>query len=350
MVYLLGDLAKYVGCKLKGDPQIKIDRVCTLYDGKAGGITFLANRKYARYLETTRASAVILRPSDALSCPVAALIHDNPYVCYARVAGYISRSDNDTIAAGEIHPSAVVDDSSKVGEGVILEANVVIGANVSIGNNSRIGPSCVISDDVVIGENVNLHSSVTIYKQCVLGCNVLVHAGTVIGSDGFGIAQDGEKWVKVPQLGRVIIGDNVEIGASTTIDRGAIEDTIIGDGVKLDNQIQIGHNVRIGEHTAIAGCTGIAGSAEIGCRCTIGGMGLILGHLKIADDVHLTAQSMVTKSVETAGVYSSGTPLQTNATWKRSFARFTQLDDIAKRLKKLEQKFDQVKQDNKVGN
>lgn len=337
MAYLLSDLAEHAGCRLKGDPLIEIDRVCTLYDGKAGGITFLANRKYARYLETTKASAVILRSDDASSCPVAALIHDNPYVCYARVAGYISRSTDDDAAIGEIHPSAVVHEFSKVGEGVTLGANVVIGANVSIGNNSHIGPGCVISDDVVIGESVNLHSGVTIYKQCVLGRNVLVHAGVVIGSDGFGIAQDEGKWVKVPQLGRVIIGDNVEIGASTTIDRGAIEDTIIGDGVKLDNQIQIGHNVRIGEHTAIAGCTGIAGSAEIGRRCTIGGMGLILGHLKIADDVHLTAQSMVTKSIATAGVYSSGTPLQTNARWKRNFARFTQLDDMAKRLKKLEQ-------------
>ncbi len=345
MAYLLGDLAEYADCRLKGNPSIEIDKVCTLYDGKAGGITFLANRKYARYLKTTRASAVILRSDDASSCPVATLIHDNPYVCYARVAGYISH--NDTVTK-EIHSSAVIHDTSTVGEGVTLGANVVIGANVSIGDNSYIGPGCIISDNVVIGESVNLHSNVTIYKQCVLGCNALIHAGVVIGSDGFGIAQDRGKWIKVPQLGRVIIGDNVEIGASTTIDRGTIEDTIIGDGVKLDNQIQIGHNVRIGEHTAIAGCTGIAGSAEIGCRCTIGGMGLILGHLKIADDVHLTAQSMVTKSIKTVGVYSSGTPLQTNARWKRNFARFTQLDGIAKRLKKLEQQLERVNKDHKT--
>ena len=336
MACLLGELAEYAGCRLKGNPSIEIDRVCTLHDGRPGGITFLANRKYARHLPTTTASAVILRSEDVSSCPVAALIHDNPYASYARIAGYIERHDTGQAPAGGIHATAVIHGTAKIGKGVTLGAGVVIGANASIGDNSAVGPGCVISDNVLIGENADLHSNITIYKQCTVGHNALIHAGVVIGADGFGQVQDKGEWIKVPQLGRVVIGDNVEIGANTTIDRGAIEDTVIGNGVKLDNQIQIGHNVRIGDHTAIAGCTGIAGSAEIGCRCTIGGMVVILGHLKIADDVHITAQSMVTKSIKAAGVYSSSTPLQTNARWKRNYARLSQLDDMARRLKELE--------------
>ena len=205
-----------------------------------------------------------------------------------------------------------------------------------IGNDCVIGAGSVISPGVSIGEGSVLHANVTVYKECILGCNVILHSGVVIGADGFGIAEENGKWVKVPQLGRVIIGDNVEIGANTTIDRGAIEDTVLEEGVKLDNQIQIGHNVHIGAHTAMAGCSGIAGSTRIGRRCTIGAAAVVLGHLELADDVHLTACSMVTNSINKAGVYSSGTPLQPNAIWKRNFTRFGQLDEIAKRLAILE--------------
>lgn len=333
MAFRLSDLADRFNCDIVGDPATEITSVCTLQDGNNGGISFLANRKYRKHLPDTNASAVILRRSDVDQCPVPALVHDNPYACYARIAAYIA-SPSSVVAS--VHPSAIIHERAQIGDDVFIGPHVVIDENTRIGDGAYIGPGCVLSANVRLGDNAYLHSNITVYEGCEIGHRARIHAGVVIGADGFGIAQDEGIWIKVPQLGRVIIGDDVEIGASTTIDRGAIEDTVIGNGVKLDNQIQIGHNVHLGDHTAIAGCVGVAGSAVIGRRCTIGAMTLVLGHLELADDVHITAQSLVTKSLPKPGVYSSGTPLQDNAVWKRNFTRFGQLDDMAKRLKNLE--------------
>ena len=340
MSYCLTDLAERFGCELHGNGDVAISSVCSLQAGKPGAISFLANRKYHRFLVTTTAAAVILKPEDVDSCPVPALSHQNPYACYARVAQLLSKQDGKQHAEG-VHASAIIHPTVSIGSNVVIGPHTTVEENASIADNCYIGPGVVISADVSIGANSILHSNITVYKDCVIGRHNILHAGVIIGADGFGIAQDNGEWVKVPQLGRVIIGDHVEIGASTSIDRGAIEDTVIEDGVKLDNQIQIGHNVHIGAHTAIAGSAGVAGSAIIGKRCTIGAAAVVLGHLELVDDVHITARSMVTKSINEPGVYSSGTPLQPNAQWRRNFTRFGQLDDMAKRLKKLEKLTDE---------
>jgi len=332
--YRLGDLAERFDCQVYGDADTRITSVCTLQGGKPDAITFLANPRYRRHLASTEASAVILKPEDADSCPVPALAHANPYACYARIATLLSQEEDRCVT--DIHPSAIVHDTASLGSNLKIGAHCFVDERVSIGDNCYIGPGVVLSAGVQIDEGSVLHSNITVYRDCLIGKRCILHAGVVIGADGFGIAQDEGQWVKVPQLGRVIIGDDVEIGASTTLDRGAIEDTVIEDGVKLDNQIQVAHNVRIGAHTAIAGCVGIAGSAIIGKRCTIGGMAVVLGHLELVDDVHITAQSLVTRSIPEAGVYSSGTPLQANNQWRRNFTRFRQLDEMAKRLNKLE--------------
>lgn len=341
MAYCLSDLAERFGCELHGDGGVEISSVCSLQSGRADAITFLANRKYHRYLSMTTAAAVILKPEDVDGCPVPALAHQNPYACYARVAQLLVKGEGIAQTEG-IHPSAIVHATASLGRNVVIGPHTVVEQSASIGDDCYIGPGVVISAGVHIGADSHLHSNITIYKDCIIGRYAILHAGIVIGADGFGIAQDNGEWVKVPQLGRVVIGDHVEIGASTTIDRGAIGDTVIEDGVKLDNQIQIGHNVHIGAHTAIAGCAGVAGSAIIGKRCTIGGMAVVLGHLELTDDVHITAKSLVTKSINEAGVYSSGTPLQANALWRRNFTRFGQLDDMAKRLNKLEKKINSI--------
>ncbi|RLA03200.1 MAG: UDP-3-O-(3-hydroxymyristoyl)glucosamine N-acyltransferase [Gammaproteobacteria bacterium] len=334
MPYRLAELAERFGCQLHGDGDISIATVCTLQAGKPEAISFLANKKYFRYLSSTTAAAVILKPENADKCPVPVLSHENPYACYARIAQFLSESTDDH--AVEIHPTAIVHPTATVGKEVSIGPYSVIEENAVIGDGCFIGPGVVISAGAQLGQGSILYSNISVYKDCIIGKYAILHAGAVIGSDGFGIAQDEGEWVKVPQLGRVVIGDHVEIGASTTVDRGAIDDTVIEDGVKLDNQVQIGHNVHLGAHSAIAGCSGVAGSTTIGKRCTIGAMTAVLGHIELADDVHITAKSMVTKSIPESGVYSSGTPLQPNIQWRRNFTRFGQLDEIAKRLKKLE--------------
>ena len=336
MPYQLADLAQQFSCLLQGDGSTIIETVCTLQNGKSNAITFLANPRYRQFLDSTTAGAVILKPEDMSNCPVPCLGHENPYACYARIAQFVSGAKEQRV--NEIHPTAVIHETAVLGEGVSIGPCSYVGMGVRIGNNSSIAAGSCIMTNASIGEGSLLHANVTVYHECRVGRNAIVHSGVVIGADGFGIAQDNGEWVKVPQLGKVIIGDNVEIGANTTIDRGAIEDTVLEDGVKLDNQIQIGHNVHIGAHTAMAGCSGVAGSTRIGSGCTIGAAAVVLGHLELADDVHITACSMVTKSIRQAGVYSSGTPLQSNAAWKRNFTRFGQLDDIAKRLATLEKR------------
>jgi UDP-3-O-[3-hydroxymyristoyl] glucosamine N-acyltransferase len=329
----LGVLAERLGCELRGDPALTITTVAALERATPGTLAFLANPKLRRHLASTRASAVILTPDDAAYCTCAALISHNPHLSFARAAGLLHP---EPAPAPGIHASAVVDTGARIARDASIGAQCVVATGVEIGAGCVIGPGCIIERGARIGAGSRLVARVTICHDVVIGARALILPGAVIGADGFGLARDGERWERVPQLGTVRIGDDVEVGANTTLDRGALEDTVIEDGVKLDNQIQIAHNVCIGAHTAIAGCVGIAGSATIGQRCTVGGGVGIAGHLNIADDVHITGMSFVTRSVNTPGLYSSGMPLETNTLWKRNMARLRRLDQLARRLHQLE--------------
>ena len=339
----LGELAQLVGGQVHGDPTCLITGIGTLQGAGPGQITFLTNPRYSRYLAQTQAAAVILDQGSVGNCPVNALIIANPYLAYARLSALF---DPAAQRRPGVHSSAVIDPSVSVPNDAEIGANCVIASDVSLGAGVRIGPGCVIERGVHIGQGSNLVANVTLYHGVTVGKRVLIHAGSVIGSDGFGFANDRGRWVKIHQIGTVRIGDDVEIGANTSIDRGAIEDTVIEEGVIIDNQVQVAHNVHIGAHTAIAGCVGIAGSAVIGRHCAFGGGAGVLGHLQIADGVTVTAMSLVTKSIKESGVYSSGTPLEPSASWQKNFARFKQLDDMARRIRELEK---HLKQLNKEG-
>lgn len=333
----LADLAVGVGAELLGDGDVRITHADTIQDATAGAICFLANSKYRQFLANTCASAVILSREDAPHSPVAGLISDNPYLTYARVASQLYPV---VPARGGVHASAVVSASASVDPSAWVGPCAVIGANVEISAGVTIGPGCVVDDDCVIGENSRLIANVTLCTGTIIGRRVLIHPGAVIGSDGFGNANDQGAWVKVPQIGIARIGDDVEIGANTTIDRGALRDTVIADGVRLDNQIQIAHNVRIGEHTAIAGCAGIAGSTTIGKYCTVGGGVGISGHLEIGDNVHFSGQTLVTRSFREPGYYSGNLPAVPNGEWRKTIARIRRLEGVMQRLSVLEQQMD----------
>ncbi|MCN4143622.1 MAG: UDP-3-O-(3-hydroxymyristoyl)glucosamine N-acyltransferase [Thiohalomonas sp.] len=329
------ELANVIGANSHGDPGVCISGIATLEHANKNDLSFFSNRKYHQFLATTKASIVILHPDDLADCPSSAILSKDPYLAYAKIATWLTKPITEQV---EIASTAVIEDNVSIGKNTSIGAHVVVGLGSQIGDNVRLLAGCSIADDVKIGDNSILYPNVSIYSNVSIGEQCIIHSGAVIGSDGFGIANEQGHWFKMPQLGRVIIGDEVEIGANTTIDRGAIEDTIIENGVKLDNLIQIAHNVRIGKNTAIAGCVGIAGSSTIGQYCAIGGGAGILGHLQIADHVHITATSLVTKSITEAGVYSSGTPLQENTQWHKNFVRFKQLDKMARRLSELEKK------------
>ena len=334
----LGDLAERIGARLIGDPDGVVDRVAALDTAGPDAVTFLANRRYRRHLESTRAGAVILAPEFADACPAPALVLDNPYLGYARAAGLLSPPVEE--AAAGIASSAVIDSSATVAPDASVGAHCVIEAGASVGTGASLGAGSFLGRGSSIGPRGRIAARVVICRGVHIGARVVVHPGVVVGADGFGIADDDGIWVKVPQLGGVRIGDDVEIGANTTIDRGALGDTVIEHGVKLDNLIQIGHNAHVGAHTAIAACVAIGGSARIGSRCRIHGAVSIAGHLEIADDVHLTATSAVPNSIREPGVYSSGMPIQQNRAWRRNVARLRQLDDMARRLRAIERKLD----------
>ena len=327
----LAELAKLSGAELKGDPDCPINGVNTLKDAKEGEVAFLSNRHYARYLEKTGASAVILSKEDSENCTTHALISDNPYLVFAKVTNFLYPLQSHD--AG-IHPTAIIGENSKIAKTACISAGVVIGNNVQIGEASFIGPGSVIENNAILGNNTRLLANNTVCHDVVIGDKVILHHGAVIGSDGFGMAQDNGQWLKIPQIGSVRIGNDVEIGANTTIDRGAIDDTVIENGVRIDNQVQIAHNVVIGENTAIAGCAGIAGSATVGKRCMIGGQCAISGHIEICDDVIITGMSGVPNSIKEPGVYSSGLPVTENKVWRRNMARFRNLDEIIKKIHK----------------
>lgn len=327
----LGELAVRFGCILKGDPDLRVSRVAALESADAASVTFLANPRYRRYLQQTKAGVVVLDPKLAEACPVNALIADNPYAIYARIAALLYPLQ---AAPPGRHSSAVIDASAQIDPTASIGPHTVIGAKVKIGARTVIGPGCVIMDEVSIGDDTRLTANITLCRGVIVGSRCLMHPSVVIGADGFGLAPDQGEWLKVPQVGTVRIGNDVEIGASTTIDRGAIGDTVIGDGVKMDNQIQIGHNVRVGEHTAIAGCTGISGSATVGKRCMIGGMVGVAGHLSICDDVVITGKSFVSSSIRTPGYYSSGIPVDETPRFRKNAARFQRLDEFVREVRR----------------
>ncbi|HED19116.1 MAG TPA: UDP-3-O-(3-hydroxymyristoyl)glucosamine N-acyltransferase [Gammaproteobacteria bacterium] len=333
MELTLAQLAEQLNVELRGDGEVRISAVAPLQEGRCGALSFLANPKYRRYLKTTQAAVVVLSGQYAAESPVPVLVSDNPYACYARAVRLIYPQD---AAPCGIHPAAVVDLDAHVDPGAWIDAGSIIAAGARIGPSVQVGPACVVGNDVVIGDGSQLVARVTVLAGSHIGKRVVLHPGAVIGSDGFGMAQIDGRWEKVPQLGSVRIGDDVDIGANTTIDRGALQDTIIEAGVKIDNQVQVGHNVSIGAHTAIAGCVGISGSARIGRHCTLaGGVGLV-GHLEIVDNVHITAMSMVTRSISKPGTYSAGTPLMANPQWRRNAVRIKELDILVRRVSKLE--------------
>lgn len=333
--YLLAELAERFKLRLVGDGTRLVSGVATLHGASAAQLSFLANSSYRGRLADSRAGAVVLRETDLPDCPSSALISSNPYADFARIAALFEPASQQP--AG-IHPTAVVDASAIVAESAHIGPHCVVGARSRIASGATLGPGCVVGEDCVVGEAARLVARVTLVVRVRLGRRVLIHPGAVLGADGFGLAMDGGHWIKVPQLGGVLIGDDCEIGANTTIDRGALEDTELQADVRLDNQIQIGHGVCIGAHTAMAGCAAVAGSARIGSYCQIGGGAGIAGHLEICDRVIINAMSLVTHSIREPGGYASGTPLQDHRTWRRNAARFGQLDLLARRLKALERK------------
>lgn len=335
--FTLRQLADFLHADLRGDFNCQIENIVPLDPGKKGGISFLENQSYKQYLATTAASAVIMRKADVDLAPVSVnvLIVPDPYVAYAKISALFVRVP--CLPQG-VHSTAVVGQNCKIDSSASIGANCVIGDNVVIGKNVEINAGCVVGNDVVIGDETRLYANVTLYYKTQIGVRGIVHSGVVVGADGFGMANEKGVWRKIHQLGRVVIGDDVEIGANTTIDRAALGETIIENGVKLDNQIQIGHNVIIGAHTAIAGCVGIAGSTKIGKHCMIGGGVGINGHIEIADGTIITARSAVHKSITVADIYASGIPAVPHRTWWRILKRLFQLDDIANRVKKLEKK------------
>ncbi|MCQ4166310.1 UDP-3-O-(3-hydroxymyristoyl)glucosamine N-acyltransferase [Tahibacter harae] len=328
-----GALAERFGLELRGDAATQVEGVATLALAGPGQLSFLSNPRYRAQMQASAAGVVVLRADDAPLRQGTALIARDPYVAYAHIAALFERS---TAAPSGIHPSAVVDPQAQVAASASIGPHCVIEAGAVIEDGAVLGPACLVGPDCRVGPQARLVARVTLVTRVRLGARVLVHPGTVIGADGFGLAFERDHWIKVPQLGGVRIGDDCEIGANCTIDRGALEDTVLEEDVRLDNQIQIAHNVHIGAHTAMAGCSAVAGSARIGRYCQIGGAAGILGHLTIADRVVVTAMSLVTSSIPAAGEYSSGMPALDKAQWRRNAARFRQLDELARRLSALE--------------
>lgn len=335
MSLTLGELARHINAELVGDSECVIHRVNSLEKAVTGDISFFSNRRYLKALENTRASAVILKQEDCKHCHTNCLVLDNPYLGFAKISSLL----NPVVE----HPE-FTDPTADIAADAHIGSKVYIGSHVTIGHNTTIGENTLISNGVKIGQNVSVAAGTKIFPNCVIydgvqiGKSVIIHAGVVIGADGFGIANDNGVWIKIPQIGTVIIADNVEIGANTTIDRGALEDTIIGNGVKIDNLVQVGHNVQIGENTAIAGCVAIAGSTHIGKRCMIGGACGISGHIDICDDVILLGMTGVANSIREPGTYASGIPAMDVAAWRKNVVGFKQLYKTSARLRKLEQK------------
>lgn len=331
----LDQLARQFGGDVVGNGSVQLSGINSLEHAQETEITFLTNSKYKKWLDSTQAGAIIVSPADQTLTDLPRLVNPNPYLLFAKVTAYFHPTIKPL--AG-VHPSAVVEKGAKIALTASVGAFAYIGEGVNIGENCVIGHHASIEKDTVIGDETMLYPRVTIYHNCVIGKRVILHSGVVIGADGFGLAPDQGRWVKIPQIGRVVIHDDVEVGANTTVDRGALEDTVIEEGVKLDNLIQIAHNVRIGAHTAIAACVGIAGSAKIGKHCTIGGNSGVIGHTEMCDNVHVSAHTLITKSITKPGQYTSQLPNMTHEEWLKSASHIRRLGDMADDIKLLKRK------------
>ena len=339
MATRLGELIERLGGQLVGDPKLEVSGIAPLSDAGASHISFLSNSKLRAQAAQTGAAALILSPNDdeavAATYQGARIVTKNPYAYFARAAQYFE-SLTAIVPEPGIHPSASVAGGAKVDPSAHVGPNATIETGAVIEAGAVIGAGCFVGREAFIGEGTQLFANVTFHARCRIGKRGILHSGAVIGTDGFGFANEGGVYIKIPQTGRVVIGDDVDIGANTTVDRGALADTIIEDGVKLDNQIQIGHNCHIGAHTAMAGCVGVAGSAKIGKYCTFGGAAMVLGHLTIADHVHISSASMVSRSISEPGQYTGFYPLAKNAEWEKSAAIVRNLDTMRDKIRALE--------------
>ncbi len=330
----LGELASRFDCELRGDPDLEVARVATLANAGGDAISFLASAAYKQQLSTTSAAAVILKAEDADAAPTAVLISDNPYATYARIAATLHPLPD---APRGVHPTASVDAAAVVDPTASIGPNAVIAGDAVIAERAIVGAGCYVGPGCKVGAGARLHANATLVRAVVLGERTIIHSGAVVGSDGFGNAMTESGWLKVPQVGGVRIGSDVEIGANTTIDCGAVEDTVIEDGVRIDNLCMIAHNVHIGAHTAMAAMVGIAGSTRIGSRCMFAGQSGAVGHISICDDVVVSGQAVVSKSISEPGVYAGTFVAEKARDWTRKVARFRRLDALAARVRKLEQ-------------
>jgi len=338
---LVSELATQIGAEFARGSDVDVTKVCALAEQCADGLSYVSSERYLRALGATGAAAVIVMPQHVDKAPCPCLISENPALAFARAVDLLHPRQE---VAGGCHPSAVVAASANVDPSAWIGPLCFVDEDVRIGAGVEVGPGCVIQRGSVIGDGSRLVASVTVCAESLVGRRVLLHPGAVIGREGFGFARDDQRWVRIPQVGRVRLGDDVEVGANSAVDRGAIGETVIADGVKIDNLIQIGHNVFIGENTAMAACSGISGSTQIGRNCTIAGAVGMAGHLTIGDDVHFTGMAMVTRSFERAGTYSSGIPAMPGNDWRRNVARFRHLDEMARRLRRLEDEVAELRQ------
>lgn len=337
--FALSDIVARFGGELVDDDGVRISRVAPIERAESQEIAFVSQSKYLKQIETTQAGALILPPEGRELTRRPRIITSNPYLYFARVSALFNPLPQ---PAPGIHPSAVVHEHADVALSASVGPGAVIGKDAKVGARTVIGPNCSIGDGVRIGDDCLLYANVSVYHGCVVGNRVILHGGCVIGSDGFGLANEKGRWVKIPQTGRAILEDDVEVGACTTIDRGALDDTVIEEGVKLDNQIQVAHNVRIGAHTAIAGCTGIAGSAKIGRHCMIGGAAMIHGHIEIADGVRISTNTLITKSLNKPGTYTSALPFSEHGEWLKNAVHLRNLDKLVARIKELEKRIAEI--------
>jgi UDP-3-O-[3-hydroxymyristoyl] glucosamine N-acyltransferase len=340
LTYSLREIAERLGGEVLGDPNVRVARVATLESAGADALAFLANERYLQQLSATGAAAVIIGPGARDAIDIPRIVSPDPYLYFARVSALLNPPP--PLKPG-IHPSAAVDASARVDPDAEIGAHATIGPGAQVGAGALIGAGVSLGRNVRVGRESRLHARVTVYDECLIGERAILHSGAVIGADGFGLAFDGERWVRVPQVGRVRIGNDVEVGANTTIDRGALDDTVIEDGVKLDNQIQVAHNVHIGAHTAIAACTGIAGSVRIGRYCRIGGGVGIAGHVTIADHVEISGGTAITKSIDSSGAYSGVYPFEANRRWRRNAVQVRHLAELARRVAALEDEVRRLK-------
>lgn len=336
----IGDIAERLQGELVGERELEVERIAPLDRADAASISFLAHPRFQAQLAATRAGCVIVAPAmrEAAAARGAVIVCADPYLAYARLTQWWSREQRTAAPAG-VHPSAVVESGARIHPSAAIGAHAYVGAGAHVGAATQIGPQAYVGDEAWVGEGTRLHARSVLSRACRIGARGILHSGAVIGADGFGFApvrDEGGRWEKIEQLGAVVLGDDVEIGANTCVDRGALDDTVIEDGVKIDNLVQVGHNVRIGAHSALAGCVGVAGSARIGRHCTFGGAAMILGHLEIVDDVHVTAGTLISRSVLKPGVYSGAFPFDDNAAWEKNAATLRQLYGLRERIRALE--------------